>query len=330
MPRRRGPGASTRKTGCGPTFVREVLDAVADGDDEAARALVGRSAPCRHRRPDRARAGRRARRPDRSAGRIVDADVYAELNDYVREDVIDEMEPQQVADLAAQLDTDDAVALIEDLEAGRPAGRAPGDGARRPGRGRGGARLSGGIRRPPDAARPVRGARPLEGRPGDRLSALDRDELPTDFWEVFVVSARPIIRSGPASCRPSCGRRASTRVAEIMARKQTLIPVDLDQEEVALKFQKYALISAAVVDASRPAGRHDHGRRHRPHHPGRGGRGRAAAVRRRRGRHQRAGGRHLQGAGPLAGGQPADRAGRDRRSSAFSKIRSSGWRCWPR
>jgi magnesium transporter len=37
-------------------------------------------------------------------------------------------------------------------------------------------------------------------------------------------------------------------VSDIMARKQTLIPVDLDQEEVALKFQKYGLISAAVVD----------------------------------------------------------------------------------
>jgi magnesium transporter len=35
-----------------------------------------------------------------------------------------------------------------------------------------------------------------------------------------------------------------------MARKQTLIPVEIDQEEVALKFQKYALISAAVVDGS--------------------------------------------------------------------------------
>ena len=35
-----------------------------------------------------------------------------------------------------------------------------------------------------------------------------------------------------------------------MMRKQTLIPVDLDQEEVALKFQKYALISAAVIDPS--------------------------------------------------------------------------------
>jgi magnesium transporter len=35
-----------------------------------------------------------------------------------------------------------------------------------------------------------------------------------------------------------------------MSREQTLIPVDMDQEEVALRFQKYALISAAVVDGS--------------------------------------------------------------------------------
>jgi len=34
----------------------------------------------------------------------------------------------------------------------------------------------------------------------------------------------------------------------VMKREQTLIPVDMDQEEVALRFQKYALISAAVVD----------------------------------------------------------------------------------
>jgi magnesium transporter len=39
-------------------------------------------------------------------------------------------------------------------------------------------------------------------------------------------------------------------VADLMQREQTLIPVDMDQEEVALRFQKYALISAAVVDQS--------------------------------------------------------------------------------
>jgi hypothetical protein len=37
-------------------------------------------------------------------------------------------------------------------------------------------------------------------------------------------------------------------VTEIMIRDQTLIPVDMDQEDVALRFQKYALVSAAVVD----------------------------------------------------------------------------------
>ena len=35
-----------------------------------------------------------------------------------------------------------------------------------------------------------------------------------------------------------------------MMREQTLIPVDMDQEDVALRFQKYALVSAAVTDAS--------------------------------------------------------------------------------
>src|SRR3546814_17294306 len=37
-------------------------------------------------------------------------------------------------------------------------------------------------------------------------------------------------------------------MADLMRREQTLIPVDMDQEEVALRFKRYALISAAVVD----------------------------------------------------------------------------------
>ena len=36
-----------------PRFVRQVLDAVADGDDEAARAAGRGAPPGRHRRPDR-------------------------------------------------------------------------------------------------------------------------------------------------------------------------------------------------------------------------------------------------------------------------------------
>jgi magnesium transporter len=99
-----------------PEFVDKVLDAVDDGDDETARSLVRPLHPA-----DVADLIELARRDEREglvkalAG-IISPGVLAELNDYVREDLLDEMEPQQVADIAGQLDTDDAVALIEDLD----------------------------------------------------------------------------------------------------------------------------------------------------------------------------------------------------------------------
>ena len=233
-----------------PEFVREVLDAVADGDDETARALVAELHPADIADLiELAPGDERADLIEALAG-IVDADVYAELNEHVREDMIDEMEPQQVADLAAQLDTDDAVALIEDLEeddqravlrAMEPDDRAAVEEA---------------LTYPEETAGRLMQrdliAVPEHWKVGQVIDYLRQtDELATDFWEVFVVSPdhHPI-----GTCKLSTILRSprSTPVSQVMARKQTLIPVDLDQEEVALKFQKYALISAAVVD---PAGR---------------------------------------------------------------------------
>ncbi len=231
-----------------PAFVREVLDAVADGDDEAARELVSELHPADIADLiELAPGDERGDLIEALAG-IVDADVYAELNEYVREDVIDEMEPQQVADLAAQLDTDDAVALIEDLEqdeqlavlrAMEPDDRAAVEEALTYGEETAGRLMQRDLI-----------AVPEHWKVGQVIDYLrSSDELATDFWEVFVVSPNhhPI-----GTCKLSTILRSprSTPVSEIMARKQTLIPVDLDQEEVALKFQKYALISAAVVDAS--------------------------------------------------------------------------------
>jgi magnesium transporter len=85
---------------------------------------------------------------------------------------------------------------------------------------------------------------------GDVLDYLrGHDELTTDFWEIYVVDPahRPV-----GYCQLSWILRTPRGVAlaDVMAREQTLIPVDMDQEEVALRFQKYALISAAVVDGS--------------------------------------------------------------------------------
>ncbi|MFL6724502.1 MAG: magnesium transporter [Sphingomicrobium sp.] len=231
-----------------PEFVGEVLDAVADGDDEAARALVAGLHPA-----DIADLIELAPWDERGdliealAG-IVDADVYAELNDHVREHVIDEMEPQQVADLAAQLDTDDAVAIIEDLEqdeqlavlrAMEPDDRAAVEEALTYGEETAGRLMQRDLI-----------AVPEHWRVGQVIDYLrSSDELATDFWAVFVVSPshHPV-----GTCKLSTILRSprSTLVSQIMTRKQTLIPVDMDQEEVALKFQKYALISAAAVDGN--------------------------------------------------------------------------------
>ena len=230
------------------SFVREVLDAVADGDDEAARGLVSGLHPADIADLiELAPSDERADLIEALAG-IVDADVYAEMNEHVREDMIEEMEPQQVADLAAQLDTDDAVAILEDLEADEQLAvlRAmePDDRAA----------VEEALTYPEESAGRLMQrdliAVPEHWKVGQVIDYLrSGDELATDFWEVFVVSPdhHPV-----GTCKLSTILRSprTVPVEQIMIRKQTLIPVDLDQEEVALRFQKYALISAAVVDPS--------------------------------------------------------------------------------
>ena len=47
---------------------------------------------------------------------LMTGEVIAELNDYVRDDMIEALPPEAVAEIAEQLDTDDAVQLLEDLE----------------------------------------------------------------------------------------------------------------------------------------------------------------------------------------------------------------------
>jgi magnesium transporter len=170
------------------------------------------------------------------------------MNGHVREDVIDELDPRQVADLAGEMETDDAVAMIEDMEEDEQ--RAvlreldPDDRAA----------IEEALTFPEDSAGRLMQreliAVPEHWTVGHVIDYLRAgDDLTTEFWEIFVVDPqhRPI-----GTCMLSWLLRArrDTAVADIMKREQTLIPVEMDQEEVALRFQKYALISAAVVDRS--------------------------------------------------------------------------------
>ncbi|MCA3254582.1 MAG: magnesium transporter [Alphaproteobacteria bacterium] len=231
-------------------FVDEVRDALAAGDAARVRELVDPLHPA-----DIADLVEQVPEGERQAlavalGDLLDADVLAEMNDWVRDDLIDELEPQQVADVVQQMETDDAVAIIEELDAEdqREVLRSlPADDR---------AAIEEALSYPEESAGRLMQrdvvAVPEHWTIGKVIDFVRaQDELPTDFWEVFVVDPlhRPV---GTMRLSHVLRTKRDVPVADIMQREQTLIPVEMDQEDVALRFQKYALISAAVVD---PAGR---------------------------------------------------------------------------
>jgi len=233
-----------------PEFVRNVRAALDDDDDGRVYDLVEPLHPAdiadlfELLEPDERKA---------LAAAITDlmtGDVIAELNDYVREDMVEALPAAAVAEIAEQLDTDDAVQLIEDLEPeDQRAILAEMDAEDR-------AAIENALSYPEETAGRLM-QRELVAVPehmtvGDLIDYLrEQDELPTEFFEVFVVDPKhhPV-----GTCALSWILRTPRHIAltDVMKRDQTLIPVGMDQEEVALRFQKYGLISAAVVD---PGGR---------------------------------------------------------------------------
>ena len=182
----------------------------------------------------------------KALGDKLDADVIAEMNDWVREELLDVLTASEVAEVVSDLDTDDAVSIIEELDEDerREVMRAldPDDRAA----------IEEALSYPEESAGRLM-QRDLVAVPEHWTVAAIIDfiaadpDLPTDFWEVFVVDpAHHPVGTIRLSWLLTADRTAV--VGDVMQRDQTLIPVAEDQEEVALQFQKYALISAAVVD----------------------------------------------------------------------------------
>ncbi|MBV8972074.1 MAG: magnesium transporter [Sphingomonadaceae bacterium] len=228
-------------------FVAAVVATLDAGDAAATRALVDplheadiadlfELVPADYRR-DLAKA----------LGDKLDADVIAEMNDWVREDLLDERSASEVAEVVSELDTDDAVAIIEELDEDerREVMRAldPDDRAA----------IEEALTYPEESAGRLMQRDLVAVPPHWTVGAIvdfiaAEPDLPTDFWEVFVVDERhhPV---GTIRLSWLLTARRDAVIADVMQCDQTLIPVDEDQEEVALQFQKYALISAAVIDA---------------------------------------------------------------------------------
>jgi len=179
---------------------------------------------------------------------LMSSEVVAELNDYVREDMMEALPADAVAAIAEQLETDDAVQLIEDLdEPDQQAVLAELDDEDR-------VAIESALAYPEETAGRLMSrevvAVPEHMTVGGLIDFLRENvDLANDFYEIFVVDH---MHHPVGTCQLSWVLRTPRSIAltDVMKRDQTLIPVNIDQEEVALMFQKYALISAAVVDES--------------------------------------------------------------------------------
>jgi len=230
-----------------PEYVRKVREALEEDDAEQVYNLVEPLHPADIADLFELLSGDERPRLAQAITDLMGSEVFAELNDHVREALVEDLPAGDIADIAEQLDTDDAVAMIEDLdEEDQQAVLAEMEPEDR-------AAIESALAYPEESAGRLMSrdfiAVPEHLTVGDLIDYLrESRDLPTEFWEVFIVDAghHPV-----GTCALSWLLRAPRPVplADAMKRDQTLIPVTMDQEEVALRFQKYALISAAVVDA---------------------------------------------------------------------------------
>lgn len=176
----------------------------------------------------------------------VTGEVLAEMDETVRGEVVDMLGAARTAEAVAELDTDDAVAVIEELDEDvqqevlqelEPEDRRE---------------IEQALAYPEESA----------GRLMQRdLIAVEADwdvgevidycresaDLPDDFYELIVIDGdrHPV---GTVALDRLLRTKRPVPVSAIMEGDPTLIPVDMDQEEVALLFQRYNHASAPVVD----------------------------------------------------------------------------------
>ncbi len=179
-------------------------------------------------------------------GDDLDVETLIDLEGSVLADLLAVMSPHAVASAISELDTDEAVHLLEEMgEARREQVLASVPAPDR-------AAVLEGLSFPEDSAGRLMQrdliAVPAYWSVGQVIDyCRDTDDLPDEFYEIFVIDPRhrPV---GQVALNRLMRTRRPVLLRDIMAEKATAIPVDMDQEEVAFLFQQYRLASAPVID----------------------------------------------------------------------------------
>ena len=173
-------------------------------------------------------------------------DVLAELDDSIIDQTVNLLQHEKVAKSISDMETDDAVGLIESLEPDtqkKILDKVSAEDREI---------FNESLNYPEDTAG-RRMQKEIVSMPsfwtvGQAIDYLrDEEELPEDFFELFIVdpSNKPL---GSVSVSKVLRSNRKIRLNDITIESPIFIPADMDQEEAAMTFEKYSLVSAGVVD----------------------------------------------------------------------------------
>ncbi len=182
-------------------------------------------------------------------GRGFDVEALAELDEAVRDQLMEALPADVIASAIKKLDTDDAAYLIEDLD--KEDQEEILAKVSREDR----AALNRALEYPEGTAGRLMQtefvAVPEFWTIGKTIDHLRTEKnLPEDFIEVYVIDPSfHLTGVVPVSRVLRNGRER--KISDIMEREQTTFQVLDEEDEIAFKFKQYNLVSAAVVDADK-------------------------------------------------------------------------------
>ncbi|NWG52387.1 MAG: magnesium transporter [Hydrogenophilaceae bacterium] len=231
-----------------PLFIAQVVGAAGDRDGPLLRRLLADLDPADIADVLEHLPGESLRHTLQLIGADIPAEALANLNWEAREEVLSHLPAHIVAKALGELDTDDAAAVAADIDeekldevlaAAEPDVRLAVEEALSFDEETAGRLMQREYVAAPDGAN--------VGQVIDRMR-VDVAELPDVFFEIYVVDPRmhPI---GAVPVSKLLRMPRDTALSEIMTPPKLLVRPEMDQEEVAVAFQKYHLASAPVVDA---------------------------------------------------------------------------------
>ena len=176
----------------------------------------------------------------------LDPDLLLELDEAFRRELADVLSPKEMATAISEMESDEAVQVLEDLEKEEVSDvlREVSAEERQD--------IEQGLQFPEDSAgRRMQTEVVTVGTDwsvGQTIDFLrDEEDLPDEFLDVFVVDEahRPV---GVISLSRILRSPRETPMRDIVDETQVIVPAEMEQEEVALQFEKYDLTSAGVVD----------------------------------------------------------------------------------